>query len=263
MDTHQPLPPKAIMVTFDDGYHDFLEIAWPILEANQIPALLFLATGFVSQAGRLFWWDLLFQGIQQTKCPYLKLRPIGDYSLEDSAHRWNAFIELKQKMNCMDNSSIVQLLDVALKQLDVTPETRNLLLSWDEARYLHARGCALAAHTRNHTILTRISTEEARQEIRQSREDICREIGTDWPVFAYPSGHTSDCSKDLTSILQDEGCKLVMSSIPGINVFPNCNTMQLKRIGFSPRIDQHEYRMVLTGIYHLYCTAQDRVFHQG
>ena len=188
---------------------------------------------------------------------------MGDYCLIDKEHRWKAFIELKQRICCLDNASVVQLLDVTLKQLDVTPETGNLLLSWDEARYLHARGCDLAAHTRNHTILTRISTEEARREIRQSKEDICREIGTDWPVFAYPSGHTADCSKDLTTILKAEGCKLVMSSIPGINVFPDCNTMHLKRIGFSPRLDHQEYRMVLTGIYHLYCATQERVFHQG
>ncbi len=42
-----PLPPKAIVLTFDDNYQGFYDHAWPILKAHNFPALMFVHTGFV------------------------------------------------------------------------------------------------------------------------------------------------------------------------------------------------------------------------
>lgn len=52
----ESLPPKSIVITFDDGYFDNLLNARPLLIQYQVPATMFVATGFF---GRLFWWDEL------------------------------------------------------------------------------------------------------------------------------------------------------------------------------------------------------------
>ena len=143
-----------------------------------------------------------------------------------------------------------------MERLEVTPETTGILMSWSDARWLNERGCHLAAHTRNHSILSHIPVEEARQEIHDSRQDIRREIGTVWPVIAYPSGRASDCGDDLSPILQEEGCRLAMASIPGINVLPRSDLLRLKRIGLSTRITMPVFRLILTGLYHVYCTFE-------
>ncbi|HWD40793.1 MAG TPA: polysaccharide deacetylase family protein [Fimbriimonas sp.] len=43
------LPPKAIVLTFDDNYQGFYDIAWPILKADNYPATVFVHTGFVGK----------------------------------------------------------------------------------------------------------------------------------------------------------------------------------------------------------------------
>src|SRR5688500_3972480 len=50
------LPPKSVAVTFDDGYADNLYTAKPLLEKYEIPATVFICTGYM---GKEFWWDEL------------------------------------------------------------------------------------------------------------------------------------------------------------------------------------------------------------
>jgi len=45
-----PLPPKAVLLTFDDGYRDNLENALPILRRHGYPAVLFVPIGFLDDA---------------------------------------------------------------------------------------------------------------------------------------------------------------------------------------------------------------------
>lgn len=49
------LPPRAVVLTFDDGYASVLEQAWPELRARQLPATLYVITGYVDGRARLPW----------------------------------------------------------------------------------------------------------------------------------------------------------------------------------------------------------------
>ena len=142
----------------------------------------------------------------------------------------------KRRISCMDYHLAMRLVDRIMETLEVIPETTGILMNWSDARLLNQHGCYMAAHTRTHPILSRISTDDARQEIMGGQQDINKEIGTAWPVFAYPSGHSQDCSDELLTILYEEGLKVAMTSIPGINVLPRSDLLELKRIGLSPRL---------------------------
>lgn len=51
---HRPLAGRSVVITFDDGYRDFAEHAWPALEQRRLPALVFLPTGHVGGTNA---WD--------------------------------------------------------------------------------------------------------------------------------------------------------------------------------------------------------------
>ena len=47
VDGTRTLPPRALLITFDDGWADNVEYAWPELRQAGLPAALFVAAGFV------------------------------------------------------------------------------------------------------------------------------------------------------------------------------------------------------------------------
>lgn len=50
----QALPPRAVLLTFDDAYTDFLEAACPVLVGRGIAAVVFAVSGFVGETNE---WD--------------------------------------------------------------------------------------------------------------------------------------------------------------------------------------------------------------
>ena len=58
LDRDDPLPPRAVALTFDDGYRDQLELAAPMLARLGLPATFFLVPGLLDGTARA-WWELL------------------------------------------------------------------------------------------------------------------------------------------------------------------------------------------------------------
>ena len=69
LDGRHQLPRGAVLVTFDDGYRDFRELAWPLLKQYRVPAVMLVPTSFVSEPDQSFWWDSLWQIIDRTGIP--------------------------------------------------------------------------------------------------------------------------------------------------------------------------------------------------
>ncbi|GMA97301.1 polysaccharide deacetylase family protein [Pelosinus sp. IPA-1] len=53
----KPLPPKPVLITFDDGYKDNYQVAYPILQKYHFPATIFLITDFVGNYNKYLTWD--------------------------------------------------------------------------------------------------------------------------------------------------------------------------------------------------------------
>src|SRR6185312_13216790 len=80
------LPPRAVCITFDDGYANNHAVALPILRARQVPATVFVASGFLD-GGRMFN-DTIIESLRRAPAS-LDLRDIGlgSYRLTDDSTR--------------------------------------------------------------------------------------------------------------------------------------------------------------------------------
>jgi peptidoglycan/xylan/chitin deacetylase (PgdA/CDA1 family) len=220
------LAPRSVMVTFDDAYRDFGEIAWPILERHGIPVTLFVPTAYPGNRGRAFWWDRLYGALSTTQRTAPLATPVGDVAVATEVDRLQAFRRLRSHLKSVAHETALGLVDELCEELEA-PAPVSAVLGWPELRKLHAEGVALAPHSRTHPMLDRLSAEAARDEIVGSLEDLEREIGGAPRIFAYPGGSHDP---DLTRILAEERFELAFATTRGTNDLRRPDWLRLRRI---------------------------------
>jgi peptidoglycan/xylan/chitin deacetylase (PgdA/CDA1 family) len=247
-----PLPPRAVLVTFDDGYRDFQTYAWPVLRSLGIPAVLFVATDTAAGRQSMFWWDRLYQAIIRTARPELALPGLGCWRLKTLDQRRQAFQEARHALERMEYHASRQTLEALIQHLEVTPELSVPLLGWAELREMSAEGLAVCAHSRSHPVLSRLSLAEARQEVVESQREIESAMNRAWPIFAYPVGHAEHLRPELNKILQEAGFRAAVTMIESHNRIGRTDPLRLGRVGLAAHLSLDEFRLTLTGIYSLY-----------
>lgn len=190
------LPPRSVLVTFDDAYADFAEHAWPVLRAAGVPATLFVPTAFPGDPSAAFWWDRLWAAVRTTELsvlpdvlPGLPALPLGGRTERLATMRaLVARIKDRPHVEAMDEvDRLVAALRTGIEPRDDQGGGR-AILDWATLRRLAGDGLTLGIHTRDHPLLDRVPVETAVEQICGARDDLEREIGPTLPVFAYPSG---------------------------------------------------------------------------
>lgn len=211
------LPPHSAMVTFDDGYYDNLAYAYPILHKLKIPAVIFLATNFIG-TNTPFYWDYASYCFYHTKVINAKLPVIGDRSWSNEIERENVlyeWIETIKKIPEIDKKNAVEKISITLGVSVPEDAFDGLHLTWQQVRELSQNGIEFGGHTMSHPILTRISLEEAKDEIVNSKNKIEQEIGVPVISFAYPNGGETDFSQDVMRIVSEAGIPIAFSLLSG------------------------------------------------
>jgi peptidoglycan/xylan/chitin deacetylase (PgdA/CDA1 family) len=194
-------PPRgSVVITFDDGYLDNLEIAAPILDEHELPATLYLATGYVED-GETQWVDRLYtmfatrtrDGVESSG------NSDGAKDLSRPDERVAAYEELCQRLIVAPRADREAILDEVEEQLRPEAAPPRLTMTWEEVRRLvkeHPR-FELGLHTADHEDLTARSPEEARDQVRRSMEDLEREAGVTARHFSFPYSRHSEETRQM------------------------------------------------------------------
>jgi peptidoglycan/xylan/chitin deacetylase (PgdA/CDA1 family) len=238
------LPERAVLITFDDAYRDFRTVAWPILRRHGLPATLFVPTGFPGAPERRVWWDRLGLAVAAYPSSVLPNTPIGPLSVGEPAQRRRSLRRLKDALLLIPHDEAVEWVERICRCTDEVNTPDTAVLSWDDIRALAKQGVTLGAHTRNHPVLTRVSSEVAGSEIRGSCDDIYRETGITPFALAYPAGFHDDF---VVRLAHDAGVRLGFTCVRGINRVPLRDPLRLRRIDVTARTSPLLFRARLIG----------------
>jgi peptidoglycan/xylan/chitin deacetylase (PgdA/CDA1 family) len=201
------LPERAALITFDDGYRDNFDHALPILRSYRLPAVLFLATGCVGNP-RPFFWDLAAYCFRRTRRTQADLPLCGLRRWPDEGARVSALRSWLSEAKTRPANEYGDLSRALARSLAVeVPDDafRNQHVSWRQVREMLRSGVAIAAHTHNHAILSRVPLHRAREEVVASKRCIEAMLGAPVSAFAYPNGLAQDYRREDVAMLRREG----------------------------------------------------------
>jgi peptidoglycan/xylan/chitin deacetylase (PgdA/CDA1 family) len=181
------LPPRAVAITFDDGYADNATVAVPILRRLGLTATFFVATGYL--AGGRMWNDSVIEAVRAHRDPLLDLSAmnLGRFTLTDSVSRERAAQSIINRLKFLDPPVRQVSVDRLVAHVgEVLPGS--LMMNEAQVRDMAAAGMTIGAHTINHPILASVEDAAAEAEIAGSKTVLERLIGGPIRLFAYPNG---------------------------------------------------------------------------
>lgn len=213
------VPSRAVALTFDDGHADNYHLALPVLRRYNLPATVFVCTGFINHTLRP-WSARLALILEHAERPTETVEVDGiplDLSTVDQRLRMQDV--LWRHFQLMDKARTHALLDELAEQLnvDVVALADKQVLTWEQIAEMDALGFRAGAHTVMHPFLTRIPLADAKREMQQSKEELEGRLGRRIETFAYPNGKGHDYNADLMAVAREVGFSLAVTALHGAN----------------------------------------------
>ncbi|MGE5453388.1 MAG: polysaccharide deacetylase family protein [Acidobacteriota bacterium] len=233
---------RFVQVTFDDGYRDNHDIAFPILKSHGLTGTFFVCTGFLDHGG-VPWWDELAWMIRRAPIDVLPaFRGFPSLSLQD-AGRLRAIRVLNDAYDLMSDEGRTGFLDelADLSQSGRCPvdEGANLWMTWEMAREMHRHGMTIGGHTLNHVELSRLPKDEQLREIKGSCKRIEAELGAPVTIFSYPYGTQHSFDSNTRLALAEAGIRFGYSYNGGFQRTGAWDDYDIKRVAVELSVSGH------------------------
>jgi peptidoglycan/xylan/chitin deacetylase (PgdA/CDA1 family) len=244
---------RFVCFTFDDGYRDTLQWAYPIFKEAGVPFAVYVPTSFPDRLGEL-WWLVLEAVIARNDRIGLMIdgrdrkfdcRTVAEKrALFDELYWWARARPTETEMR----SAIRNL--AAFYHVDVAAFCDELCMNWREIAELAADPLVtIGAHTVNHPILAKLSKETVRSEMELSSSVIEAALAVRPRHLSYPYGDRASAGTREFEIAAELGFKTAVTTRPGV-LFPKHrqHMTALPRISLNGDYQRMRYvRVLLSG----------------
>ena len=256
-----PLPERAVVITFDDGYRDNYTHAFPLLRKFGMPATFFVVSATLHGAN--FWVAQLQRVL--SKCPdvetLVKELAIPNQVLRQlDSTRQELVDHVSAVLNqCQSVAARQALLNRVFDLVGASSDERDsrpFMLTAREIQEMAAAGMSFGSHTVTHSVLTSLDERSAFDELLESKRHLEEVTGRPVRHFAHPNGHgVINYSQTTARLARQAGFVSACTSIRGMVdkskdcfLLPRQNVNdQLYSSAFSFKLEEHRFPVLLFG----------------
>ncbi len=212
----QTNPEGSVAITFDDGFKNNYEYAFPILKDFGFTATFFLATDYIGgQAGWLLNYleELIIDFKDMKKKDFMEIR-------KDQLNK--SFMEERAKF-----IHKMSLSDVRKTVMDIYETSQQKMMKRNDIKEMSSHGMEFGAHSCSHSFMPYLAEEAMRNEVCQSKKVIEEITGKPVLFFCYPYGCYNE---QIKKAVMDAGYKGACSLEPGHYNYSESTLYNLPRV---------------------------------
>ena len=256
------LPDNAVFVSFDDGYRNNLTFAAPLLRKYNVPAAVFVTTGFIGTENKIFSALELQNLLMGSKLTQIKVND-ETFSLPEHRYERSAVCEqVAYRVKALPLDEHHEWLDrlrYDVGNMDISPTTEEYIhelqdfLTWDEVRELQKFNVDIGCHTVSHLVLADLPRDALHEELQASKVKIEQELGGECDTLAYPFGSSQDYSKRVKTKAKELGFRLAFTLTNRRNDLPADGTcsidpLAIHRICVTRDLTLNSFKAIISGV---------------
>jgi peptidoglycan/xylan/chitin deacetylase (PgdA/CDA1 family) len=222
-DRESSLTRPRVVLTFDDGWKDTSEIAFPLVKEFGLPITVFVCPGLAGKSSP-FWPELVFRAWRTAAKRESESHKFGEicngllpgetfFPATAPQERAEVLIAYLKELRSAERDGIIRQLSLFGDQSSSVCRGLEAAMTWEETQSLGREGAQIGSHTQHHEILTGLEDEAARREVADSKHSIESQLGKPCETFAYPNG---SWSREARQLVIREGFRQAFVNVPGI-----------------------------------------------
>ena len=247
------LPPRAVLVTCDDGLVNTFTDMLPVLLSEGVFCLFLVTAASCGAEPGMLWYEELYQLMRATPLPP-DLQLLMEQNRESKSpgtfqSRWWSVVGNASRLNASARADWMnRVRNHCGPAQALTSEKRWRLLRLAELKQLAEAGMSIGAHTLSHPVLSFCSDEEARREIQESKLNLERALGRPVWAFAYPFGNPSTMGERELRLAREAGFACAFLNVEHWDAGP-ANPFALPRTHVTSSTTLPEFAAHLTGLH--------------
>lgn len=205
--------PYAVF-TADDGYKDNRDLALPILKKHNVPLAIYIVSDYSNHQGELWWFALedIIKKSSAIQNPYNKGEVLEAVTTEQKFRAFDTIYWPMRRSNQHEQRATIREMAKA-HDYDIDALSKNLVMNWEELRELNKEPLiTLAAHTKSHFAIARLSEEEAGEQIQTGMDIMEKELGEKATHFSFPYGSNCAANKRDFELVKKFGFKTAVTT---------------------------------------------------
>jgi peptidoglycan/xylan/chitin deacetylase (PgdA/CDA1 family) len=242
---------RFVCITFDDGYKDVKEYAYPLLRKYKLPFAMYIPTSFPDRLGEM-WWLALEAVIAQNRRIGMVINGKDQFfecgSVSEKRELYEAVYGYIRSMKTEDELRKFVRDLCATYRVDIAAFCRDLCMDWQELGEMAEDPLmTTGAHTVNHVMLKKIASDDVtRAEMEMSRSVLEAALGKRPQHLAYPVGDPTSAGPREFRIAAELGFKTATTTRPGVLFKVHREHLTaLPRISVNGEFQQQRYMKVL------------------
>lgn len=250
LESGRSLPPRSILITFDDGYDDNYRVAFPILQDLGMSAMFFVSTGHVD-SGVPYAYDWLVHMVCSTTADRLSLPELGiDMALPAALQgRREVAAGLLDRIKSRGDEAQASLISRLEQEWNFPREAGHAdcrPMTWAQLREMQGAGMEIGSHGVNHKMLAKLPPAQMAEEVFGSKRTLERELDMAVKVLSYPVGGPDAFDANVVETARAAGYRLACSYVPGTSPLHASSRYSLRRLPVERDMDAAWFEAMIT-----------------